>query len=207
MIPASLNGRRVKLSPGFYRFGNVSAREFIFSVAGRLSLHSAVATLVAATFASCSAPQRPGHSTPVPGLAIFKPVHSKAPSPGQRQPAGIRPVSTSLASVPQTSRAQLVALEIHGDYEWARSGPETLLVRHRGRDGRELSLFEQAIALSRIRSRVASELGPQTASAVRLHDGEVAVDLGSSLPTDRAADLIVGLLAIDGVQSVRASLR
>jgi hypothetical protein len=66
----------------------------------------------------------------------------------------------------------------------------------------EPSLYEQSIALARIRSRLANNGAGSPAAKMR--DGTAQITLGPTISPDLAADTITAILAIQGVQSVRA---
>ena len=70
------------------------------------------------------------------------------------------------------------------------------------------SLFEEAIALSKLRGLLAARpaLPKGTAQKTRLQNGTAIIPFGKSVPPDDAAAAVVAALSVDGVQRVRAVL-
>jgi len=115
---------------------------------------------------------------------------------------GDSPASGLVPSPRSESLTERTAAEIRGRYEVARVGNDTLVVRRTDITVPEPSLYEQSIALARIRSRLANN--GSGAPAAKMRDGTAQITLGPAISPDLAADTITAILAIQGVQSVRA---
>ncbi len=85
--------------------------------------------------------------------------------------------------------------------------PTTLLVKS-GTPTASPSLFEEAIALSKLRGLLSARpaIPRETAQKTRLQNGTAIIPFGKSVSPSDAADAVVAALSVDGVQRVRASL-
>ena len=70
------------------------------------------------------------------------------------------------------------------------------------------SLFEEAIALSKLRGLLAARpaIPKDTAQKTRLQNGTAIIPFGKSVPAADAAAAVAAALSVDGVQRVRALL-
>ncbi len=87
------------------------------------------------------------------------------------------------------------------------STPTTLLVKRSGTTGSP-SLFEEAIALGKLRGLLSSKtsIPKSTAQKTKLQNGTATIPFGRNTPLAEAANIIVAALAMDGIQKVRAEL-
>jgi len=87
------------------------------------------------------------------------------------------------------------------------STPSTLLVKRSGTTGSP-SLFEEAIALGKLRGLLSSKtaIPKNTAQKTKLQNGTATIPFGRTTPLAEAANIIVAALAMDGIQKVRAEL-
>ncbi len=122
-----------------------------------------------------------------------------------------RTVSTASRETTPTSETQptlpeKIAAEIRGRYAYSVPSPEVLLVKRSGKAQPVASLYEQAIALGNLRSRLLSrsDLPDDVYQNVRLRDGQATIPFGRKVSPDKAADAIVTALSVDGVQTVKA---
>jgi hypothetical protein len=83
--------------------------------------------------------------------------------------------------------------------------PTTLLVKS-GTPTSPPSLFEEAIALSKLRGLLTARpaIPKETAQNTRLQNGTATIPFGKSVPPADVASAVVAALAVDGVQRVRA---
>jgi len=112
----------------------------------------------------------------------------------------------SLPPAMSASVAQRTAAEIRGKYSISIPSADVLLVRRTDVEVQPSALFEEAIALGRVRSRLkgSADLPADIADQSRISDGTVTIPFGTNTSPDRAAEAISMVLAVDGVQRVRA---
>jgi hypothetical protein len=159
-------------------------------------------------------PEIPAPMPPTGGGKVLPAAKVKAdPAPPAKpdQPASTRPAAqtTTPVSLPSTatgSAAQKTAAEIRGRYAISIPSGDVLVVRRTDIDVRAPALFEEAIALGRVRSRLkgSADLPGDIAERSKISEGTVIIPFGANTSPDRAAEAISMVLAVDGVQRVRA---
>ena len=154
--------------------------------------------------------QREEESVPaaVAGVVGSTPPRKAAPGLPSR-PAVERAAATALVSSESSDTktpAQRTAVEIVGRYSIFLPSPDVLIVRRTDVKTQAPSLFEESIALASVRSRLKSsaDFPPSVSEKSRLSNGTAIVPFDTTTPPDRAADAITRVLAVNGVQSVRA---
>jgi hypothetical protein len=128
-------------------------------------------------------PEQPARKpTPQPPLAAEQPHLRETPA------------SCLKKLLPKTS----VAMEVN---------PTTLLVKS-GAPTEPPSLFEEAIALSKLRGLLAARpaIPKDTPHKTKLQNGTATIPFGKSVPPSDAAAAVVAALSVEGVQRVRAVL-
>lgn len=141
---------------------------------------------------------------------VAHPVAPRKVAPLQpSRPAIERAAAPALVSSEPSDKknpAQRAAAEIVGRYAIFLPSPDVLIVRRTDVKMQAPSLFEESIALASVRSRLKSsaDFSPAVAEKSRLSNGTAIIPFDSSTPPDRAADAITRILAVNGVQSVRA---
>ena len=119
---------------------------------------------------------------PLPPVAMEQPHFRETPSSGVRK------------LLPETC----VVLE---------ATPTTLLVKSRT-PMESPSLFEEAIALSKLRGLLSARpaIPRDSAQKTRLQNGTATIPFGKSVSPSDAASAVAAALSVDGVQRVRAVL-
>lgn len=149
-------------------------------------------------------------TAPLPSAAPTMPARSSRPPPAlpEKPPSQVPPPATGTVEqhsreTPAASLRRLlpktcVVLEIT---------PTTLLIKS-GTPAGSSSLFEEAIALSKLRGRLTARpaIPKDTAQKTKLQNGTAIIPFGKSVPPDDAADAVAAALTVNGVQQVRAVL-
>ena len=135
-------------------------------------------------------------SLPAPGIRE-EPAHKfSLPPPIAMEPQHVResPASSLKKLLPKTC----VVMEVTAT---------TLLVKSRTLTASS-SLFEEAIALSKLRGLLAARpaIPKDTAQKTRLQNGTAIIPFGKSVPAADAAAAVAAALSVDGVQRVMALL-
>lgn len=143
-----------------------------------------------------------GVAGPVPSSRIGAPPSRSRPSTEQVA----APALVSSDSSDSKTSAQRTAAEIVGHYTIFLPSPDVLIVRRTDIKMQAPSLFEESIALASVRSKLKSsaDFSPSVSEKARLSNGTAIVPFEGTTSPDRAADVITRLLAVNGVQSVRA---
>lgn len=164
----------------------------------------------------CSAPVPPHPSTGPrsPGsagrtLSVDKVVQSPEP-PGPRpldQPGGLDAPGARPSPEEAPAYSARIGRLLPRSFVILESTEATLLVKN-SRPAGSSSLFEEAIALSKLRGLLSARpsLPKAVAQQTKLRDGTAIIPLEKSLPPSEAASVIVTALSVDGVQRVRAVL-
>jgi hypothetical protein len=142
-------------------------------------------------------PPTPGQAAAVAPAPRIQPV-SLTPAPSVRSlpttPSDIPPAPT-----PRSPHSAQVAEKLDSAFRVESIGPDFLLASKKTTTpARTPSLFEQSILLGKIRSAL-----PRPAPA-SLKNGVATVSIPSQTPPGTAAVAIAKILALDGVNSVRA---
>lgn len=125
---------------------------------------------------------------PLPFLAVSSPADPAAP---EQKPASL---------------SEQTAAEIRGRYAYSLVGSDTLVVKRTDIKAPAAALFEQAIALNRLRTTLIARNGipSEVTHNVRLKDGQATIPFGRRIAPEKAAEAIVTALSVEGVQNVRA---
>jgi len=160
--------------------------------------------------AGCAAPRKQA-AAPVPCQAATRanPATRSLPAvatPEDRKPAAQPAVPMEQPHVRETPASSLkkllpkacVAMEVT---------PTTLLVKS-GTPADSPSLFEEAIALSKLRGLLSARpaIPKETPQKTKLQNGTAIIPFGKSVSPADAAAAVAAALSVDGVQRVRAVL-
>jgi len=189
----------------------------------RMMKHVVPCLFVAAltiSFAGCAARTtpapagRPEAAVPVPRAAvppppatqtIQEPLSPPPPAPRADAPASIPPVAP--APAPVDFPAKRVAGYLPAGCIVTEISDRELVVK-RSKATRAPSLYEESIALSRLRGQLKSRVTIPTGTAAQssLKDGTASIVFTAPLPPAEAAGAISSALSLDAVQKVRAVL-
>ncbi|MFZ4778735.1 MAG: hypothetical protein ACOYM3_25485 [Terrimicrobiaceae bacterium] len=168
-----------------------------------------VSSLAGFWLAGCATVKNPSPAT-VPESVLSAPRVSpvsktvlQPESPRTLVPAPAGPVERSSAEPPSyTSR---LCRLMPGNCVVLESTETNLLVKRAAPVGSS-SLFEEAIALSKLRGRLSAwpSLPKNIPQQTKIRNGTAVIPIGKSLPPEEAVDVIVMALSVDGIQEVRA---
>ena len=160
--------------------------------------------------AGCTTPRKQA-AAPVPCQAATRAKQATRSLPAVAAPEDRKPVpqppaameqprvrETPASNVKKLLPKTCVAMEVT---------PTTLLVKS-WTPTEAPSLFEEAIALSKLRGLLSARpaIPKETPQKTRLQNGTATIPFGKSVPSADAADAVVAALSVDGVQRVRAVL-
>lgn len=148
------------------------------------------------TAATAGPPSKAEGFVPAPRRPVlpFLPVSSPAPT-------------TAIAASPAAaSLSERTAAEIRGRYAYNIVSSDVLVVKRTDIQAPAAALFEQAIALNRLRTTLIARNGipAEVTHNVRLKDGQATIPFGRRIAPEKAAEAIITALSVEGVQHVRA---
>lgn len=186
----------------------------VFQTLARLAPVVAVAFCVV-WCPGCAAPARPVHqvsSAPVRRMPAALKVSGGTPgepAAGSQKSRQELPAATSKPPAPVTQTRATPASNVRAylpkDCVVLESGSTSLLIKRAGATNAP-SLFEEAIALGKLRGMLASKafLPKETPRKTKLQNGTATIPFGKSVPPENVADVMVAALSIESVQKVRA---
>ncbi|MEI8313275.1 MAG: hypothetical protein WCH98_21200, partial [Verrucomicrobiota bacterium] len=142
-------------------------------------------------------PPKPATRSLPPPVIPEEPAHKTAPplpDPAEQPHVRETPASSVRKLLPKTC----VVMEVT---------PTTLLVKS-GAPTESSSLFEEAIALSKLRGILTAKpaIPKDTSQKTKLQNGTATIPFGKSVSPSDAATAVVAAFSVDGVQRVRAVL-
>lgn len=172
--------------------------------------------LIAAAILSGCATQRPPAPPAEPSVAAVRPpkplpralpsdVSRPQDAPPPPAPVVVRTVSTG--GDRGLTLSKRTALELSGDCTVESVTRDVLVVKQNGARSVDASLYEQAIYLARVRSRLAGSLPRESIERVTLRDGVAHIPFTPDIAPSVAAEAISEALAVDGIDRVKATFR
>ncbi len=174
--------------------------------------------LVCTVFLSACATGRKPESTPLPAAVLRAEAGQPTSAPRSVPPTVVSSVSPSVAPAPSPSAvaekpiprdtpSSALGKLLPRSCAILESTPTMLLVKRSGTTGSP-SLFEEAIALGKLRGILTSKpaIPKGTAQKTRLQNGTATIPFGKGVPPAETANIIVAALSVDGIQKVRAEL-
>lgn len=160
--------------------------------------------------AGCTTPRKqPAAPVPCQAATREKSATWSLPAvaaPADRQPAAQPSMLMEQPHIRETPASSLKKL-LPKTFVAMEVTPTTLLVKS-GAPMESPSLFEQAIALSKLRGLLSARpaIPRETAQKTRLQNGMATIPFGKSVSSADAASAVVAALSVDGIQRVRAVL-